>query len=558
MSKRMNGYILLGIFVISVPGINSSNIIEEDFEETGFRWHYFNNKKLEDPKVVEDPTYGVHGQVLQLNSCQPFIFTSVTLRNGGKSLVSFDTLGKPMQGFSDGYTIAWMVRDPKYAGSFSPSPPYDIWQRIQYPLSYQNSFSQILFTSSPAEFEGDCSLTYVDNVRIQEKSETSSNLKNTGATSASMQLNWYVIIASVFVLLMVGTGSYLKMKSKPSPIFSRIRANPDRSFIDFDKLFEARKWTDGVKPLRFVEIQRTEQLGEGNSSEVWAYRYHGSIVAGKRLKAQTHNEGKVGGTYMANLIDQDTPEVAINKMEWEVFVIETVGKHDNIIPLTGYVADPQIVVLFHMRSKSVYDYMAVNPVCLEDKLRIAKSVAAGLTHLHYERLIHRDIALRNVLLGRTVNGRIDEVVISDFEISKFLRPGESSSECDSNYGPVALMAPEAFQKTYSIFTDVYMFSMFLYSLFTHLIPWKVYVENENYLALMTRVRQGHRPKLSWDEDTYPTFTNIIKTCWNPTPRLRTNMTEILDRLNLIRPNELPPPPFERFLGGANSYTRCDV
>jgi hypothetical protein len=555
----MNRYILLGIIVISVPGILSSNIISDDFENdvSGSGWQYYNNKNIEGPEVVEDPTYGVHGHVLQLNSCSPFVLHNVSPPSGD-TVVSFDTLGIPMQGFSNGNTIAWMVRDQKYKGSaFSTYPPYDSWQSIQYPLSYQNPFeySSIFFGSSPAEVEGDCRLTYVDNIRIQEKSETSSNL-NTSDT----QLTWYLIIASFFVILVVGTGLYLKMKSQRRSLFYS-RAIPDRSSIDFMKLFEAGKWTDYVKVLRFDELLRTEQLGEGNSSEVWAYKHHASIVAGKRLKTGTHTEGKVGGTYMANsssLPLSSSNRKTINLFEWEMFVIKTVGRHDNIIPLTGRVMDPQIVVLFHMPSKSVYDYMTVNQVCLEDKLRIAQSVAAGLVHLHYERLIHRDIALRNILLGRLVNGRINKVVISDFEISKFLLPSQSSSFCDSNYGPIALMAPEAFNKEYSPQTDIYMFSMLLYSLFTQEMPWRTYIENENHLALMSRVREGHRPKLSWDEDAFPGFTNIIKTCWNQTPSLRTNMSDILDRLNLIQLNELPPPPSVVFLGGLSSYSACDV
>jgi len=564
-------FCILGISFSNTKG--DSSIMLENFENGASSWRFLKQKNtytsLDGPIVVEDPAR-INGRVLALNSCTPLVAMNLTDdEDVPKYAVSFEGLGNAWQGFTNDKIITWMVRDKEYAGSlYHTSPPYDQWQLIEYVVSNKVNglFSSIFFGASPS-LVGGCSLAYVDNIKVEKMiPERKISVENTGNFPSTA----VVAGASLLVALGIFLLYQKKIASQRTSIFSRRRTYVERSLIDFDKLFKAGNWIKNVKVLKFDEFKRIEQLGEGNSSEVWAYQWHGTTVAGKSLKTpiRFHLEGKVPHsegktvTYLpsssAEFVSSRDGDKELDKFRWEVFALTTIGSDEHVVALNGIVNDPELVVLFHMPSKSVYDYMTVNNVILEDKLRIALSVASGLIHLHYERLIHRDIALRNILLGRLVNGRIDEVVIGDFEISRFLKPSETVSKCDSNYGPIALMAPEAFKCLYSAHTDVYMYGMFLYSLFGHTVPWRNYVDNDQVGTLVTKVIRGDRPKLLWDEDMYPAFTNIVKTCWKSDPVERGQIVDIKDRLRVLQVNELPPTPNQPFIGGQSSYSSCDV
>ncbi len=60
----------------------------------------------------------------------------------------------------------------------------------------------------------------------------------------------------------------------------------------------------------------------------------------------------------------------------------------------------------------------------------AKGISAGMLHLHSEKIVHRDLASRNVLLGA---GAV--VKISDFGMSRSVN-SEKSNQTKSNTGPL--------------------------------------------------------------------------------------------------------------------------
>ena len=79
------------------------------------------------------------------------------------------------------------------------------------------------------------------------------------------------------------------------------------------------------------------------------------------------------------------------------------------------------------------------------------------------RIVHRDLAIRNVLLGED-----NAVKIGDFGLARYIPDGEDEWKMDrSSRLPVRYMAPECFsKKRFSIATDVWAFGVLLWELMT--------------------------------------------------------------------------------------------
>ena len=57
-------------------------------------------------------------------------------------------------------------------------------------------------------------------------------------------------------------------------------------------------------------------------------------------------------------------------------------------------------------------------------------------HLHTEKIIHRDIACRNILLDTKYNAKI-----SDFGLARATQGGQDKGNTESTTGPIRHMAP---------------------------------------------------------------------------------------------------------------------
>ena len=100
----------------------------------------------------------------------------------------------------------------------------------------------------------------------------------------------------------------------------------------------------------------------------------------------------------------------------------------------------------------------------EDRLRIARGLAAGLAHLHAKRIFHRDVKPDNVLLTAKLEPRL-----ADFGVSKAVMAG---SEMATSFGTVhhvgtaGYFAPEVQFGKFGPKTDVYAAGVVLLQLAT--------------------------------------------------------------------------------------------
>ena len=93
----------------------------------------------------------------------------------------------------------------------------------------------------------------------------------------------------------------------------------------------------------------------------------------------------------------------------------------------------------------------------------ARQVLAGLSYMHAQGVVHRDVKMENLLL---VKG---QVVITDYGLARELAPADN--RLTSYIGTPAFMAPELFQdEGYDNKVDVYAFGMVLLELITAEMP----------------------------------------------------------------------------------------
>ncbi|XP_076382484.1 vascular endothelial growth factor receptor 1 isoform X2 [Megalopta genalis] len=176
------------------------------------------------------------------------------------------------------------------------------------------------------------------------------------------------------------------------------------------------------------------------------------------------------------------------------------------------------------------DYKDSNlkPICTEDLLSWAFQVARGMEYLSQRRILHGDLAARNILLAD------DNVVkICDFGLAKSMYKEEiyrKRSDCPL---PIKWLAIETMRdRIFSTQSDVWSFGIVLWEFFTLAETPYPGVETE---ILYQKLIEGYR--MEQPEYAIPEVYDIMCQCWKAKPALRPSFTELVDSVgNLLEDN----------------------
>ncbi|XP_037071869.1 vascular endothelial growth factor receptor 1-like isoform X2 [Pollicipes pollicipes] len=162
------------------------------------------------------------------------------------------------------------------------------------------------------------------------------------------------------------------------------------------------------------------------------------------------------------------------------------------------------------------------PLTTRDLLRWSYQVARGMEYLASRKLLHGDLAARNILLAEN-----NIVKISDFGLSRDIYKTRDYKKKGKGLLPVKWMAIESIQDSvFSTQSDVWAFGVVMWEFFS--LGSSPYPGMEYDINFVRRLRDGYRMEM-------PKFSplsayNLMLECWAASPGDRPNFTEISVKL----------------------------
>ncbi|KAK8678343.1 hypothetical protein V6N13_143847 [Hibiscus sabdariffa] len=287
---------------------------------------------------------------------------------------------------------------------------------------------------------------------------------------------------------------------------------------------------NGVQEIDTSLLKYESKLASSSYGDLYKGTLRGQDVAIKVLRTENLNE---------NLRKEFTQEVNIMSKI----------RHKNVVQFIGACTSPPTlcIVTEFMSGGSVYDLLHKQKTGfrLPFLLKVAIDVSKGMSYLHQNSIMHRDLKAANLLMDE--NG---VVKVADFGVARVqAQPGVMTAET----GTYRWMAPEVVDlmflfpvlnllynliqlsdilsavgpwkviehKPYDHKADVFSFGVVLWELLTGKLPY----ENLTPLqAAVGVVQKGLRPVIP--KHTHPKFVELLERCWQQDPSLRPEFSEI--------------------------------
>lgn len=275
------------------------------------------------------------------------------------------------------------------------------------------------------------------------------------------------------------------------------------------------------------ELEFTDRLGTGTSSQVYKGIYHGKPVAIKILK--TGEEGKMDAKQLRDF--ENECEIMSN------------ARSPYILYFHGSCTEPQVcIVMEYCMRGSLYDVMWEETfnITWERALRVhtlkwAKELVMGIEYLHKfdPPIYHRDIKSANLLLDNDWT-----IKVCDFGASRLDVPDESAT-LGKVRGTYAYCAPELyFGKKFTTKSDVYSISIILWELFTRVLegkyirPYSEYPQvTLGYTVIIKAAKENLRPTI---KATMPeSIRQLIEKSWSAEPANRPGCDDMVKELEAI-------------------------
>ncbi|XP_028781742.1 serine/threonine-protein kinase STY13 [Neltuma alba] len=155
-------------------------------------------------------------------------------------------------------------------------------------------------------------------------------------------------------------------------------------------------------------------------------------------------------------------------------------------------------------------------------IQLALDLARGLSYLHSEKIVHRDVKTENMLLDKKSTVKIADFGVARVEASN---PNDMTGET----GTLGYMAPEVLNgNPYNRKCDVYSFGICLWEIYCCDMPYPDLSFAEVTAAV---VRQNLRPDIP--RCCPSSLANVMKRCWDANPDKRPEMDEVVSMLEAI-------------------------
>ena len=214
------------------------------------------------------------------------------------------------------------------------------------------------------------------------------------------------------------------------------------------------------------------------------------------------------------ILDGDDAE-AIVGFEMEQMILPQIqGPHAPKFFASGDFSVQPYIVMERIDGSSLYPLLEKTPLPPQEVAELGAKIAAALSDLHAQNVVHLDIKPSNVMLRRT-----GEVALIDFGLSRHLNlPDLLSEEFRLPMGTGPYMAPEQiFRVRDDPRSDIFALGVLLYHLATGVRPFGF---PRSSRALKSRLWKDPVPPVRLVKDFPPWLQDVILRCLLVDPRQR--------------------------------------
>ncbi|CAB4430728.1 unnamed protein product [Rhizophagus irregularis] len=281
---------------------------------------------------------------------------------------------------------------------------------------------------------------------------------------------------------------------------------------DIDNLIQQCQM-ETLEPSRIVEwipydkLQDIEYLTKGGCSEIYtAYRIDGHYDEWDSKEKQLK---RYGGH---NVVLKKLENVESANKSWfeeGKSHLSISNKHGHIVKCYGITKDPSdgnyMLVMFELDNNlREYLHQNHNKLTWKRRIQIIEQIVFGVSRIHEEKAIHRDLHSGNILFDRA------NIRISDLGFC-----GPADKPLNSIYGNLHYIAPEVIVKRkYSFASDIYSIGMLMWEISSGQPP---FVYKHNY-DLALKIINGMRPRII--PETPLKYKELMEQCWNADPTRR--------------------------------------
>lgn len=276
-----------------------------------------------------------------------------------------------------------------------------------------------------------------------------------------------------------------------------------------EKRLEHRESLDVMERLRHV-------VSKDDPMKLYTdFKKIGQGASGSVYVAKTKKGKNVVAIKRMDLNHQPKKDLIINEI-----IVMREANHPNIVNfIDSYLVKDELwVVMEYMEGGSLTDVIDTNTMSEPQIASVMFECIKGLTHLHDQNTIHRDIKSDNVLLD--ISG---EVKLTDFGFCA--RISEDRGKRSTMVGTPYWMAPEVVkQKDYGPKVDVWSLGIMAIEMVEGEPP---YLDEDPLKALYLIATNG-TPTLKEPERLSPAFRDFLDRCLTVDTDQRANMRELLD------------------------------
>ncbi|XP_041661590.1 protein tyrosine kinase 2 beta, b isoform X1 [Cheilinus undulatus] len=198
--------------------------------------------------------------------------------------------------------------------------------------------------------------------------------------------------------------------------------------------------------------------------------------------------------------------------------------HQHIVKLIGIIEeDPVWIVMELYQYGELGNYLTQNQHKLTNTTLVLFSlqICKALVYLEGVNMVHRDIAVRNVLVASP-----DCVKLGDFGLSRYIEDEEYYKASVTRL-PIKWMAPESINfRRFTSASDVWMFAVCVWEIMSSGQQPFFWLENRD---VINQLEQGIR--LPKPDNCPPALYSLMTRCWSYDPRERPNFTELVVKIS---------------------------